>query len=531
MKHVDIVIVGAGMAGLTAAAYLTQAKFKVALIEKDAACGGLLGSFFVDGHCLDKGARGIIDSGIIFPMLKQLNINVDFLPNPVKIVIKDQGVDLTNPASLDDYETLLNHHFPQETTSIAHIMADIKKVMKYMDVLYGIENPLFLPKPYSLPYLQHTLLPWMISFIPNMSKAMRMFDPVDVHLRRYTSNEALISMIMQHFFEKTPAFFALSYFTLYMQYHYPKGGTKALVDGMVNAILAHGGEIYNSTEVSALNPHSNCIETHQGHTFTYKKCIWAADTTYLYAKLKDVEKLPRRVLRRIQQRQQRISHKKGADSILSLYLICHIPPQTFSTMFGPHSFVTPQLSGLHTVSLDELIQPDHTFTKDKTRLFDWIKRYLHVNTFEISIPSLRDPQLSPPDECTLIVSTLFDFHLTQHLADCGYYNEFKEVVTNTIIEIFTPTIPHLASKITKSLIASPLTIASRTHNHEGSVTGWSFANKPFPVHYEFLKVSQAVKTPIPHVTQAGQWTFNPAGVPVAVLTGKLAADAVIKHMK
>lgn len=531
MKQVDVVIVGAGMAGLTAAAYLTQANFKVALIEKDASCGGLLGSFFVDGHCFDKGARGIIDSGIIFPMLKQLNLHVDFVPNPVKIVIKDHDVDLIDPSSLEQYEALLSYYFPSEVDNIKRIMDDIKKVMQYMDVLYGIENPLFLPKPYSMDYLKNTLLPWMISFIPNMSKAMRMFDPVDEHLRRITSNEALISMIMQHFFEKTPAFFALSYFTLYMQYHYPQGGTKTLVDVMVNSILAHDGIIYNQTEVATLNPHLNHITTHQGHTFAYKECIWAADTTLLYKSLTDVAKLPKRISHRINQKRQRISHKKGADSILSLYLIVQTPPTTFATMFGPHSFVTPSLTGLHTVSMNELIQPDNSLIKDKNMIFDWIKRALIVNTFEISIPSLRDPLLSPLNECTLVISTLFDFNLTKHIADCGYYEEFKVLVTDTIIDVFTPSLPNLKAQIKKTMIASPLTIAHRTNNHEGSVTGWSFVNKPFPVHYEFLKVSQAVKTPIPHVTQAGQWTFNPAGVPVAVLTGKLAADAVIKKLK
>lgn len=531
MKQFDVVIVGAGMAGLTAAAYLTQAKYKVALIEKDASCGGLLGSFFVDGHCFDKGARGIIDSGIIFPMLKQLNLSVEFVPNPVKIVIQDQGVDLVNEASLDSYEALLVHHFPSEQANIALIMKDIKKVMRYMDVLYGIENPLFLPKPYSMTYLTKTLLPWMFKFVPSMARAMKMFDPVDEHLRRYTDNESLISMIMQHFFEKTPAFFALSYFTLYMQYHYPKGGTKTMVDVLVNHILEHGGEIFNEVEVSQLNPHLKQISTKQGHVFAYKQCVWAGDTMSLYSRLSDIDKLSIKTQNAIEKRSNEIKDKKGADSILSLYLIVKTSPQTFSQHYGPHSFVTPRLDGLHTLSLDDIKEKDGSFTKDQDALFAWIHRSLVVNTFEVSIPSLRDPHLSPQGECTLIISTLFDYALTKHIAECGYYEAFKAFITQSITDIFAQSIPDLHSLVKKSMIASPITIVGRTNNHEGSVTGWSFANKPFPAIYEFIKVSQAVKTPIPFVTQAGQWTFNPAGVPVAVLTGKLAADEVEKKLK
>ena len=503
----------------------------MAVIEKDASCGGLLGSFFVDGHCFDKGARGIIDSGIIFPMLKQLNLNVEFVANPVKIVIKDRGVDLVDEASLVQYEALLVHHFPEEKANIALIMNDIKKVMRYMDVLYGIENPLFLPKPFSMTYLSKTLFPWMLKFVPSMSKAMKMFDPVDEHLRQYTSNESLISMIMQHFFEKTPAFFTLSYFTLYMQYHYPKGGTKTMVDVLVNHILAHGGEIFNETEVSMLNPHLKSVITKQGHEFNYKECLWAGDTMSLYSRLEDSEKLSRRAQKAIEKRKHVIKDKKGADSILSLYLIVKETPAFFAQNYGPHSFVTPRLEGLHTLSLEEIKDSDGHFIKDKDKLFDWVHRSLVVNTFEVSIPSLRDSQLSPEGECTLIISTLFDYHLTKHIADCGYYDDFKTFITTSITDIFTNDIPHLHSIVRKSMIASPITIVGRTNNHEGSVTGWSFANKPFPAIFEFIKVSQAVKTPIPHVTQAGQWTFNPAGVPVAVLTGKLAADEVEKKLK
>ena len=126
---------------------------------------------------------------------------------------------------------------------------------------------------------------------------------------------------------------------------------------------------------------------------------------------------------------------------------------------------------------------------------------------------------------------MFDYHLTKFIADCGWYEAFKSHITNAITAIFTKDIRHLSQLIKKSIVASPLTIAERTNNHEGSVTGWSFANKPFPAIFEFLKVSQSVKTPLPHITQAGQWTFNPAGIPVAVLIGKLAADEVERKFK
>ncbi len=33
------------------------------------------------------------------------------------------------------------------------------------------------------------------------------------------------------------------------------------------------------------------------------------------------------------------------------------------------------------------------------------------------------------------------------------------------------------------------------------------------------------------IYQAGQWTFSPSGLPVAILTGKVTADAVHKSLQ
>ena len=72
------------MAGLTAAAYLSKSGLKVVLCEKEKKTGGLVNSFEYKGFVFDGGIRGIENSGIVFPMLKQLGIEFDFLANPVE---------------------------------------------------------------------------------------------------------------------------------------------------------------------------------------------------------------------------------------------------------------------------------------------------------------------------------------------------------------------------------------------------------------------------------------------------------------
>ncbi|MBK7174353.1 MAG: hypothetical protein IPH84_14230 [Bacteroidales bacterium] len=60
--------------------------------------------------------------------------------------------------------------------------------------------------------------------------------------------------------------------------------------------------------------------------------------------------------------------------------------------------------------------------------------------------------------------------------------------------------------------------------------GWSF-QKTMPVVNKIQISDRSVLTPIPSVYQAEQWAYSPAGVPVCILTGKLAANKIIKSMK
>jgi hypothetical protein len=62
---------------------------------------------------------------------------------------------------------------------------------------------------------------------------------------------------------------------------------------------------------------------------------------------------------------------------------------------------------------------------------------------------------------------------------------------------------------------------------EGAITGWSF-QKNMPVVNKIQSSARSVRTPLPSVYQAGQWAYSPAGVPMSILTGKLAADKAIK---
>ena len=121
--------------------------------------------------------------------------------------------------------------------------------MKHMDVLYGIENPVFKDLKRDREFIFKKLLPWLPRFILTVGRINRMNMPVEEYLATIVKNRSLRDMISQHFFKNTPAFFALSYFSLYLDYFYPKGGVGKLPEALKNKILEWGGEIKTETRI------------------------------------------------------------------------------------------------------------------------------------------------------------------------------------------------------------------------------------------------------------------------------------------
>ena len=76
MKKYDAIVVGGGMAGLTATVYLARAGRSVLLLEKNDYCGGLVTTFKKDGFLFEGGVRALLSAGIIRPMLNELGIQL-----------------------------------------------------------------------------------------------------------------------------------------------------------------------------------------------------------------------------------------------------------------------------------------------------------------------------------------------------------------------------------------------------------------------------------------------------------------------
>jgi phytoene dehydrogenase-like protein len=530
-ENAKIVIVGAGMAGLTAAAYLTRQNYTVLLLEKNERSGGLLNTFEQDGFFFDAGPRAFVNSGIVKPMLKDLGINWVFFENKISIGIEDQLFRVDSMDSLSEYKRILVDLYPEKKEDIEKIISITYELSQYTKVLYEFDNPNFGNLMSDKKFVIRKLIPWTIKFLNALRKFNQFNIPMEVFLNRLTDSQSLIDIMTQFFFRKTPTYFALGYFYVYLDYFYPKGGTNALPNLLKEKIIDCGGEIKLNTRIVEVNPSESKVVDSAGNHYDYDHLIWAADLKALYRSINPIG-LDEKITNKINTETQSILSSKGAESVFILFVAVDRPPSYFQLKGGEHLFYSPSKEGLGETNRGARENLLENFdTKSNDEILAWMNDFCNLNTFEVSIPALRDPNMAPDGKTGLLISCLFDYDVFERVEKAGWYDEFKKILENRIIRIFSETIyPGLEDDILFKFSATPLTINNISGSSEGAITGWSFETD-IPVVNKLKDIPKSVLTPFPGVLQAGQWAYAPSGVPIAMLTGWYATQEIIKKSK
>jgi phytoene dehydrogenase-like protein len=530
-NNYNTIIVGGGIAGLTSAAYLSRGGQRVLLIEKNKECGGLVNSFTRDGFHFDAGVRALINAGIIMPMLKELGIELGVVKSPVSLGVENEILHIENLGSLTGYRELLLKFYPESQGEIDEVLRNIRKIMKHMDVLYGIENPVFKDLKRDRNFVFRKLLPWLPKFITTVGKINRLNMPIEDYLGEMVKNTSLRDNISQHFFKNTPAFFAMSYFSLYLDYFYPKGGVGKLSEALKNKISEYGGEIKTETKVIEVIADKCIVKDQENITYKYDNLIWAADLKTFY-RITQTEGLSPKIKTKFEDTKSRMLKNRGGDSVFTLFLGVDEPLESFRKISHGHFFYTPVKLGLGETHRGELNSLLLNFEKvEKEQILSWLDKFTSLNTYEISIPGLKDPELVPHGKTGLIISFLAEYDLFSKIQKAGWLDEFITELENRVLRVISESVyPMLKDKIISRFSFSPLSIENRVGSSEGAITGWAF-QKAMPVINKIQISDRSVLTPLPSVYQAGQWAYSPAGVPMSILTGKLAADKILKRMK
>lgn len=480
-------------------------------------------SFERDGFHFEAGARALVNAGLVKPLINEFKLDMEILPNPITLGIEDRMLKIEGEKSLYLYDDMLKDLYPDSKVEINKIIQTIQKIMEDMKVLYGVENPLIVKKKRFGLTMFPSIVVYMLKYIRTMYRINKMTTPFEDYLDTLTSNQSLKDIIGQHFFRKTPLFFALSYFALYNEYIYPKGGVGAFTKKLVSTLESLGGEVCQKTEIIDVDAQKKILRDATGNEFLYNKMIWTGDLKALY-RMTSADSIPKDSLEKFSTLKEAILAHKGAESVFSVFIATDLPPEYFREKASGHVFYTPNRQGLgiiHTTELQELLQKWDTVQKKD--IYTWLERFCQYNTFEISIPVIRDIDTAPPGKTGLIVSTLFDYELICRIRDRGWYDEFKKRMEELFITTLSLSIyPKLKESILFSFSASPLSIFDKVGSSEGSIVGWSFEGT-IPVVTKMLNLANSVKTNIPDVYAAGKWVYSPAGGPTAIMTGRIAA--------
>lgn len=443
MKQKKVLVVGGGLAGLSAAAFLRKYGFETILLEKNDRCGGLAQSFERKGFTWDTGPRALIDGGIIGPLLERLGLELPMVPSRVSVGIGNDMIHVESRESLKEYKALLERARPGSKGDVDRIIRRIQDVMKDMDVLYGIENPMiYSPLKHPL-WLFGKFLPWSLRFFATIGKIYRFSEPVEQALARMTDDPSLADLVGQHFFRATPAFFAMSYFSLYLDYLYPLGGTGSLASVLESYVRNAGASVVTGRRVVALDLATHTITDQTGQVWDWDRLLWCADLKTLY-RLADQEAIRDTTRKAAWEHNKEIFlARSGGDSVFSLYVGISLPPAYFADRSRPHLFYTAETQGLGSLRIAQLETlksayqnlsgPDQTDWKNS--VLHYLEDFVRYNTLEISIPVLRDPALAPEGHTGLICSILMDYELCRMVKESGWFDEFRLRLEELLLDV------------------------------------------------------------------------------------------------
>ncbi len=85
-------------------------------------------------------------------------------------------------------------------------------------------------------------------------------------------------------------------------------------------------------------------------------------------------------------------------------------------------FYTPSRKGLgQTTRLERENLVKDFDNKTKEEVFAWVEQYCELNTYEVSIPALRDASMAPERKTGLMISCLLDYDIVEKIEKAGWY--------------------------------------------------------------------------------------------------------------
>ncbi|MCL2845367.1 MAG: NAD(P)/FAD-dependent oxidoreductase [Chitinivibrionia bacterium] len=479
----NVVVIGSGIGGLTAGAFLAQAGMKVVVVEQHDRIGGYAHNFYRKNYCFESGIHTVPfgDNGVLRKILGQLNINDQIktfqFPEMYR-TISPYGTDIM-PEAKSDILAKLYGDYSHQKKGLDRFFGDLDLLYDAILTHFDKGKRGLLDEKHSAvaPFLGHSYGSYL----------EELFD--DEKLRFFLSGMWMYvgapSGYAQHLFLQM-----LFNAHFHDGSHGIVGGFAAVAKTLAKFIEDRGGKIILKDSIESIiceDKAAKSVKTAKGLSIDCDLVLSGSSPYLLHNKLLSEDN-------RLKFTQKRLARLNPADSVVIAYLGMKKGYEKYINSNVAFYFKNKDINApyrrIHS-------NPKLPFDCDNLAI-------LH------SVEFIADPTI-----------LLFSF---VKQSDSQNWKVDKKIIAQKMIEELNVAYPGIKEYIDFVETGSPNTFERYTLNTGGSIYG--FEN----IADIYAEAKMPIKTHIKNIYQVGHWTRPGCGMLNTVLSGYTAAQVVLEDM-